>query len=252
MIGKLNSQQLSVANQTNRNFAAVYTGGFGGLLNDILAALQGGATGITAAGVDIDSLALGGGAFTVDPDNTTGLTFAWTASRIRVAGGVVAVAAGSLTLAASLANYVEVDGGGAVSGNTTGFTAGRCPLYVVTTGTAAIATTVNAKALLSFVGPRVGRRRAADGRRRHPDGGQGRRHALGDRPRAGGRTRGRQALGRRPAGRRRGRRQRQRLLDVRPGQPRPGRRRDGPAARGRQTRPRRPAGRRSPRGWPTR
>ena len=153
MIGKLNSQQFGVANQTNRNFAAVYTGGFGGLLNDMLAALQGGATGIQSAGGDIDSLALGGGAFSVDQDNTTGLTFALLGGRLRNAGTVLTVAPVQLALAAGMTNYVEVDGSGNVTSNTAGFTAGREPLYQVVTGASAIATTTSAKALLSFVAP---------------------------------------------------------------------------------------------------
>ncbi len=151
MIGQLNSQQQGAFSRMSREFASVYTGGLPQFINDVLASLASGATGITSTGVDIDSLALGGGAFTVDPDATSGLTLALKAGRLRLPSGVLAVAAASLALSASLVNYVEVDGSGTLSSNTSGFTAGRCPLYQVTTGTSTIATIANAKALLALI-----------------------------------------------------------------------------------------------------
>ncbi len=154
MITSLNSQQTDDANRMNRSFT--YTGGFAAFLNDVLAGLASGATGIASAGVDVDSLALGGGgAFSVNWDLSAGLTLAYYPGRMYAGGQQVSVPAGSLALVASSVNYVEVDQAGNVSRNTAGFTGGRCPLYVVTTGVAsyAPANVANAKLLLSWTPP---------------------------------------------------------------------------------------------------
>lgn len=69
---------------------------------------------------------------------TTGLQFGWYGGRIYVDGVAVDVGGGShvgtTALTASATNYVEVDRAGAVSKNTTAFSADKCPLWVITTG----------------------------------------------------------------------------------------------------------------------
>lgn len=64
-----------------------------------------------------------------------GLTFGYLAGRVRDAATSVVtdVARGTLALTDDATNYVEVDDTGTVSANTTGFTAGDVPLYIVTT-----------------------------------------------------------------------------------------------------------------------
>ena len=49
-----------------------------------------------------------------------------------------AIANGTVALTASTTNYVEATTAGAVSKNTTAFTTGRIPLYVIVTGTASV------------------------------------------------------------------------------------------------------------------
>ncbi len=112
--------------------------------------------GSTALGVDIDSLALGGGAFTVNTDTTSGLTLGYNAGRIFNGFSEIVVAAGTILLAASNTNYVEVDNAGVVHTNTSGFTAGRMPLYTVATGVSSIpgGSITSFKSFLSLIGPR--------------------------------------------------------------------------------------------------
>lgn len=104
-------------------------------LRDTLSAS--GTVGVTAAAADLDSLALGGGEFTPDyatsPPSGT-LNFSWKASRFHNGKSNVIVVAGTIALAASQTNYVEVNRAGVVSSNVTGFTAGRLPLWTVVTG----------------------------------------------------------------------------------------------------------------------
>lgn len=68
----------------------------------------------------------------------SGLTWGFYGGRFFVDGLTQAVANGQITLAASASNYVEVTRAGVVSSNTSGFTAGRIPLYLVVTGTATV------------------------------------------------------------------------------------------------------------------
>lgn len=51
-----------------------------------------------------------------------------------------------LVLTASSTNYVEADRAGTVTSNTSGFTAGRLPLYAVTTGSASVTSYVDYRA----------------------------------------------------------------------------------------------------------
>jgi hypothetical protein len=68
-----------------------------------------------------------------DRAGTTGLTFGVQGGQMLVDGVLTTVAAQSTLLAASSTNYVEFTRAGVLSDNTTGFTAGRIPLWIVPT-----------------------------------------------------------------------------------------------------------------------
>lgn len=145
----------SAANTIDRDARNMQAAGIAlsGVLNDLYATIAAGNIGITANAWDVDSLALGGGAFSRDLVNNTGLVFAYLGGRIMKGLSVLTVSGGSLTLPPSTTSYIEVDPAtGTVSTNTSAFTAGRVPLYTVTTGVATIATATNAKALLAAIG----------------------------------------------------------------------------------------------------
>jgi hypothetical protein len=65
------------------------------------------------------------------------LSWAYYGGRMLVDGVLTTIANGTVTLTASNTNYVEATRAGVVSCNTTGFTAGRIPLYTVVVGTSA-------------------------------------------------------------------------------------------------------------------
>lgn len=68
------------------------------------------------------------------PGTHSGLDFAYGAGKVRNDNAVTHVVAGDITLADDTDNYIEVDATtGVVSTNTTGYTAGKLPLYKVTT-----------------------------------------------------------------------------------------------------------------------
>jgi hypothetical protein len=90
--------------------------------------------------------------FDEDPATTTGLTWGFIAGMIRSGTSVISVAAGTITLAASTTNYVEVDGTGVVSSNVTAFTVGSIPLRTIITGATAIATSTDERAWLVVTG----------------------------------------------------------------------------------------------------
>jgi hypothetical protein len=69
---------------------------------------------------------------------TTGLTWGYYGGRMLVDGVLSTISNGTCALTASATNYVEASAAGAVSKNTTAFTAGQIPLYTVVTGTAAV------------------------------------------------------------------------------------------------------------------
>lgn len=69
---------------------------------------------------------------------TTGLTFGFYGGALRNNGTVSQIANGTVALTANLTNYVEATGAGAVSANTTAFTAGRTPLYAIVAGASTI------------------------------------------------------------------------------------------------------------------
>lgn len=68
----------------------------------------------------------------------SGLTWGYYGGVLLVDGVPTAVANGTLSLTASQTNYIEATRAGSVSFNTTGYTAGRIPLYRVTTSGSAV------------------------------------------------------------------------------------------------------------------
>jgi hypothetical protein len=75
-----------------------------------------------------------------------GLTFGYYGGVMLVDGVVTAIATSSVLLDASTTNYVEATRAGVVSKNTTGFTAGRIPLYTIVTGASTITSATPARA----------------------------------------------------------------------------------------------------------
>lgn len=70
---------------------------------------------------------------------TAGVVWGYYGGKVRIAGVITELANGTVTLTASATNYIEAHPDtGAVSKNTTGFTAGYLPLYTVVTGTTTI------------------------------------------------------------------------------------------------------------------
>lgn len=80
---------------------------------------------------------------------TAGLVWAFYGGFVYVAGVLTAVANGTLTLTASSTNYLEISQAGVVSFNTTGFTAGRLPLYTVVTGASTLTSWVDYRTINS-------------------------------------------------------------------------------------------------------
>lgn len=147
--------QASIIDRDNRQMALAGIN-LSAILNDIYAQLGTGPIGIQSNNADIDSIALGGGAFTRDKNTSDGstLNFSWNASRFDNGMSLVTVVAGTITLAASLTNYIEVNRAGVVSSNTSGFTTGRLPLWTVLTGSGSYtdANVVSQKPLLCLIG----------------------------------------------------------------------------------------------------
>jgi hypothetical protein len=81
---------------------------------------------------------------------TTGLTYGIQAGVIRQDNVTTAVAAGTVALAASTTNYVELTGAGVASANAVGFTSGRYPLATVLTGASAITTITDKRGVISL------------------------------------------------------------------------------------------------------
>lgn len=70
---------------------------------------------------------------------TAGLTWGYYGGYLAISSVPTAIANGTVALTASATNYVEATPStGAVTKNTTAFTSGRIPLYVVVTGTASV------------------------------------------------------------------------------------------------------------------
>lgn len=74
-----------------------------------------------------------------DPSKTSGLNFYVRDGRIRTGKDTfVTVSAGSIALTGSQTNYVQINPASGLTSNTSGFTAGYLPLFVVVTGSASI------------------------------------------------------------------------------------------------------------------
>lgn len=117
-------------------------------LEAIRTLITSGSVGAVAASYDIDSVAKDGGHFSVDADTITGLTLGYKAGYV-VWGQVIQLyAASTIALSASATNYIEADKNGTIYKNTSAFTAGRVPLFVITTGVSTITTITNAKHFL--------------------------------------------------------------------------------------------------------
>ncbi len=79
---------------------------------------------------------------------TSGLTWGYYGGKVSLAGVITAIANGTVTLTASTTNYVEAHPDtGAVSKNTTGFTAGYLPLYTIVTNASAVTSYTDQRAL---------------------------------------------------------------------------------------------------------
>lgn len=86
--------------------------------------------------------------------STTGaLTWGYYGGKLTVDGVLTTIANGTVTLTASVTNYVEADRTGTVSVNTTAFTAGRTPLYQIVTGSATVTSWTDYR--MWGAGPRV-------------------------------------------------------------------------------------------------
>jgi len=149
----LTQVQADAINRDCRQFGQQFTGGLAQLINDLENDVDAGPTGINSYAWDIDSICLGGGAFSINGSTTVGLTLGLYAGRIQYGQTVLSLAASTTAMAASTTNYVEVDplalsGAGEVVSNTVGFTAGHVPLYTVVTGASAITSSAVAKVLL--------------------------------------------------------------------------------------------------------
>jgi hypothetical protein len=79
-----------------------------------------------------------GDRFDIDILASSGLSLRVRGGYILTQTGPRSVANATLTLTASATNFVEMSDAGVISANTTGFTDGYTPLYVVTTGTALV------------------------------------------------------------------------------------------------------------------
>lgn len=69
---------------------------------------------------------------------SSGLTWGFYGGDMLVDGVLTAISNGTVVLTASATHFVEASRAGVVSSNTTGFTAGRIPLYEVVAGTSSI------------------------------------------------------------------------------------------------------------------
>lgn len=69
---------------------------------------------------------------------TSGLTWGYYGGIMLVDGVLTSISNGTVALTASTTNYIESRRAGVVSKNTTGFTAGRIPLYTIVTGASSV------------------------------------------------------------------------------------------------------------------
>lgn len=96
---------------------------------------------------DITGGGLASSEFDVDTVSTTGLTWGYLAGNLRVGAIIYTLAAGTVTLAASATNYVELDPATqTVSVNQVGYTTGRIPLRELVTDTTTVTTDTDRRA----------------------------------------------------------------------------------------------------------
>lgn len=108
------------------------------------------------ANFDLIDAALISHNFAEDCENHSGLDFAYKAGVTARGTTVTATAAGAVTLTDDATNYIEVNpADGTVSANTTGFTAGRIPLYTAIAAAGAITTVTDKRALMRVEAPKV-------------------------------------------------------------------------------------------------
>lgn len=82
----------------------------------------------------------------------TGLTWAFYGGVILVDGTPTTIANGTVALTASQTNYVECNRSGAVTANTTSFTAGKVPLYSAVVGASTVTTYTEQRAWVKLQG----------------------------------------------------------------------------------------------------
>jgi hypothetical protein len=135
-MSRYNFSQKAIVDQDNRNMQAAGIA-MSDEIDAIWDAIDTGPIGITALANDIDAVCKSGDHFSRDKNTGPGnsLVFAWNTSHFWNGKQRVTVAAGSLVLAASLTNYIEVDANGTVTSNTAGFATdgSKYPLWIVVT-----------------------------------------------------------------------------------------------------------------------
>jgi len=87
---------------------------------------------------------------------TSGLTWGYYGGNVLVNGVLTQIANSTIALTASTTNYLEANPAtGAVSKNTTGFTAGQTPLYTIVTSTATVSSYTDHRIAVSDVTGRL-------------------------------------------------------------------------------------------------
>ena len=87
--------------------------------------------------------------FAQDTSTTSGTTFGHKAGRVRNDNVITDVSAGTVALTDDATNYVELTPAGSVVVNTSSFTAGRIPLFVVVVSSGSIDTVTDKRALIA-------------------------------------------------------------------------------------------------------
>lgn len=88
------------------------------------------------------------GSFEYDSANSSGLTLALTSGRVRKDNSITIIGAGTVSLAASKTNYVEVDlATMTVRVNSSGFTTQNIPLWLIVTGTNSITSVTDKRSI---------------------------------------------------------------------------------------------------------
>lgn len=89
---------------------------------------------------------------------TSGLTWGYYGGALLINGTVTQLTNSSISLTASTTNFIEASPtNGAVTSNTTGFTAGRIPLYTVVTGTSTVTSYIDYRLAVPDVFGRLAR-----------------------------------------------------------------------------------------------